>query len=66
MRSCRDITALVSLSLEKKLSIPDRLATQLHLMICSRCRNFQAQTLFIRKAANRYSDHLEDRLSKKP
>ena len=42
MRSCRDITALVSQGLDKKLSLRERLAIRLHVMMCSRCRNFQS------------------------
>jgi len=33
--------------------------------INNRCRNFQTQSQFIRKAAHRYSEHLENQLSKK-
>jgi len=64
MRSC-DITALVSKGLDKKLNLAERFAVCLHMMICSGCRNFQTQTQFIRKAARRYTDHLESRLGKK-
>jgi hypothetical protein len=66
MRSCRDITALVSRGLDKKLSFSERLAIGLHVMICSRCRNFQTQTRFIRKAAHRYTEQLQNRSGKKP
>lgn len=66
MRSCREITALVSQGLDKKLSVGERLAISLHVMLCSRCRNFQSQTQFIRKAAQHYTEHLQHRSSKKP
>lgn len=62
MRSCRDITALVSQGLDKKLSLGERLAIRLHVMMCSRCRNFQSQSQFIRKAAK----HFTERLSQLP
>ena len=65
MRSCRDITALVSQSLEKRLSLGERLAIGIHVTMCSRCRNFQSQTQFIRKAAHRYTEQLQNRLDKK-
>jgi hypothetical protein len=65
MRSCRDITALVSQGLDKKLSLGERLAIRLHVMMCSRCRNFQSQSQFIRKAAQRYTEQLQNRLDKK-
>jgi hypothetical protein len=61
MRSCREISALVSQGLDKKLSFGERLAIGMHVMLCSRCRNFQRQTQFIRKAAQRYTDYLQGR-----
>lgn len=66
MRSCRDITALVSQGLDRKLSLGERVAINLHIMMCSRCRNFQRQTRFIRKAARHYTEHLQSRSGKKP
>ena len=66
MRSCRDITALVSQGLDRKLSLSERLAINLHIMMCSRCGSFQRQTRFIRKAARRYTEHLQSRSGKKP
>ncbi|HBA66391.1 MAG TPA: hypothetical protein DCZ48_09525 [Methylococcaceae bacterium] len=65
MRSCRDITALMSQGLDKKLSLGERLAIGLHVMMCSGCRNFQSQSQFIRKAANRYTEQLQKRLDEK-
>jgi predicted anti-sigma-YlaC factor YlaD len=66
MRSCREITALMSQGLDRKLSLEERLAITLHIMMCSPCRNFQSQTQLIRKAARRYPEHLQSRSGKKP
>lgn len=66
MRSCHDITVLVSQGLDKKLSVGERLAVRLHVMMCSRCRNFLSQSQFIRKAAQRYTEQLQQRTDKKP
>ncbi|MGR9087350.1 MAG: zf-HC2 domain-containing protein [Gammaproteobacteria bacterium] len=66
MRSCREITALVSQGLDKKLGLGERLAISLHVMLCSRCRNFQNQARFISKAARRYTEHLQNDRAKKP
>ncbi|MGZ8239820.1 MAG: zf-HC2 domain-containing protein [Methylobacter sp.] len=65
MRNCRDITALVSQSLDKKLSFNERLTIGLHVMMCTRCRNFQSQARFIRKVAHCYTEQLQNRLGKK-
>ncbi|MGZ8907921.1 MAG: zf-HC2 domain-containing protein [Methylobacter sp.] len=66
MRSCRDISVLVSQGLDKKLNLRERVSVSLHVMMCTRCRNFQTQSEFIRKAARRYSDALQSRLGNKP
>ncbi|EGW20861.1 zf-HC2 domain-containing protein [Methylobacter tundripaludum] len=66
MRSCRAISALVSQGLDKELSLRERFSVWLHVMMCTRCRNFQTQSRFIRKAARRYTDELQSRLSNKP
>ncbi|PPK68628.1 putative zinc finger protein [Methylobacter tundripaludum] len=65
MRSCRNISALVSQGMDKKLSLRERFAVRMHLMMCTRCRNFQSQSRFIRKAARRYVDALQSRLDNK-
>ncbi|PPK76021.1 hypothetical protein B0F87_104111 [Methylobacter tundripaludum] len=65
MRSCRAISVLVSQGLDKKLSLRERFSVWLHVMMCNRCRNFQTQSRFIRKAARRYTDELQSRLDKK-
>lgn len=65
MRSCRAISVLVSQGLDKKLSLRERFSVWLHVMMCTRCRNFQTQSRFIRKAARRYTDELQSRLSNK-
>jgi len=66
MRSCRAISALVSQGLDKRLSLRERFSVWLHVMMCTRCRNFQTQSRFIRKAARCYSDELQSRLDNKP
>lgn len=65
MRSCREISALVSRGLDKPLNWRERLEIRLHVAMCSSCRNFQRQTQFIRKAARRFGTDLEHRFGKK-
>jgi len=64
MRNCRDITLLVSKGLDKELNLAERFAVGLHLLMCTRCRNFQTQAQFIHKAAHRYTEQLQSRLGK--
>lgn len=65
MRSCREISALVSRGLDKPLDWRERLEIRLHTAMCSSCRNFQRQTQFMRKAARRFGADLETRFGKK-
>ncbi len=66
MRSCRDISVLVSQGLDKKLSLSERLTIRLHVALCSHCRNFQKQSQFLRKTAQHYTEHLQNRFGNKP
>lgn len=66
MHSCRDNSALISRGLDKPLSLGERISVRLHVMLCTRCRNFQTQAHFIRKAARRFGGDPEGRLTKKP
>ena len=66
MSKCRQISSLVSKGLDKKLSLSERFAVRMHLMICLGCRNFKKQTLFIRKASSNYIDYLQNNPHKKP
>ncbi|MBD9357308.1 zf-HC2 domain-containing protein [Methylomonas albis] len=65
MRSCRNITSLISQGLDKKLGLGERLTVRVHLMMCSRCRNFKTQSQFIRKTAQTYTQHIQDLAKRK-
>lgn len=54
MLSCKDISALVSRSMDERLSWRQRMAVRLHLTICSGCSRFAGQMSFLRQAARRY------------
>ena len=46
--SCKQITALISLSMDTKLPMYKRMGIRFHLMMCVLCRRYQKQLLFIR------------------
>jgi hypothetical protein len=50
MLSCRQITRLVSQSMDTKLPWHQRLAVRFHLLYCSWCRRYASQIRFLRKA----------------
>lgn len=51
MLSCKDVTQLVSESLDGKLSLRRRLTVRLHLLMCKFCSRFRRQMLFLSRVA---------------
>jgi len=51
MLSCKEITSLVSQSLDGDLPFRQRLGVRLHLWMCSLCARFRRQLLFLHEAA---------------
>ncbi|MDZ8118218.1 zf-HC2 domain-containing protein [Pontiella agarivorans] len=43
MRTCKEISTLVSESLDRELSLRERMAMRVHLMMCSLCRTYSRQ-----------------------
>ncbi len=48
--SCKEVSELVSQSLDRKLSLRERIALRLHLMMCDMCINYRRQILFMHRA----------------
>ena len=61
MRSCKEISVLLSQAQERPLGGIERLSVELHLLICKGCSNFRAQLRFLRTAVRRYRDGKEVR-----
>lgn len=55
MLKCKEITHLVSEAQDRKLRLSERLELELHLAMCSGCKNFRRQMAFLREACQRYS-----------
>ena len=51
MLNCRQVTRLVSKSMDARLPWHQRLAIRFHLLYCVWCRRYAAQIQFLRKAA---------------
>jgi hypothetical protein len=60
MFNCKKVTHLVSESLDRKLSLYQRMGMRIHLMMCKFCSRYQEQLLFLRKTARLYSESSED------
>lgn len=50
MKSCRQITRLVSAALDRRLTLRERLQVRFHLLFCTGCARFERQLRFMRRA----------------
>ncbi len=53
---CKDISYLISKSMDKKLSLKQRLGIKFHLMMCDLCRRYKKQLDLIQKAISLVSN----------
>ena len=58
--TCREVHELVSQSLDRPLSVTERLRMRVHLMICEACSRFDGQMLLLRQAMQRLSHDRDD------
>lgn len=56
MLSCKDVSKLLSQARERRLGLWERVALELHLMMCKGCTNFRKQLNFISAAMRHYRD----------
>jgi predicted anti-sigma-YlaC factor YlaD len=55
MLNCVEATRLMSDAQERELALKEKLSLKLHLMMCSGCRNFEAQMPVLRRIARTYA-----------
>ncbi len=60
MYSCKQATELMSLSLDGKLSLYQRVALKIHLLMCKFCSRCWKQLLFVRDAVHKCSERAEE------
>jgi len=53
MLSCRDVTQLISESMDTSLPIGKRLGVRFHLLMCKFCARYERQLLLIRETVRR-------------
>ena len=58
MLRCREISKLVSESMERDLPLRRRLEVRMHLMMCRMCAGFARQVRLLRRAAREYPERL--------
>lgn len=49
MLNCKDMTKLISESLDRKISLFQRMELWMHIMMCSMCRRFRSNALALRR-----------------
>lgn len=55
MWNCHKVTRLISESRERPLSLQERLALKMHVMMCTGCSNFSLQVPFLGRAMRAYA-----------
>ncbi len=60
MLSCKEVSKLVSDSLEERLPFPKRVGVRIHLMMCTMCRAYQKQLIFLRQILTGYNQWLAE------
>jgi hypothetical protein len=55
--SCKQATRLQSQSMDRNLSLWEKLGLRIHLLLCKWCRRYRQQLGFLRSAASQCDDH---------
>lgn len=65
---CKDITELISRSMDEELPLKTRIGVRLHLIVCYLCARYKKQVNLIHKAVSKLddSDPSDDLLTKLP
>ncbi|GAB4362270.1 MAG: hypothetical protein Kow00128_01880 [Deltaproteobacteria bacterium] len=58
--SCRDVTRLISDSMDRSLPLRKRLGVRLHLMLCRFCSRYERQLRLIRDTVRRIAASPDD------
>jgi len=54
MLSCKDVTQLISESMDHSLPLGKRIGVRLHLLMCKFCLRYERQLLLIRETVRRF------------
>lgn len=66
MLRCREVSKLVSESMERRLPLRQRMELRMHLMLCRLCSGFARQVSFLRTAAHRDAERIVDEQDEHP
>jgi predicted anti-sigma-YlaC factor YlaD len=59
--NCHEVTELISQSLDRALTLRERVTLGIHQTMCSGCRNFEKQLKMLREICRAYSSEEDER-----
>ena len=59
MLSCKDVTELISQSMDATLPLGRRIGVRIHLLVCRFCARYERQLLLIRGTARHLAESVE-------
>lgn len=60
MLNCEEVTRLLSESLERPLTVKERMGVNMHLMMCKGCKNCGQHMQDLRSIARQYAKRVDD------
>ncbi|MDP3886674.1 MULTISPECIES: zf-HC2 domain-containing protein [Comamonadaceae] len=60
MMNCQQATRLISESQDCTLSLSEKMALKMHVMMCAGCKNFSLQIPFLSQAMKAYAKGLDE------
>ncbi|HSN79046.1 MAG TPA: zf-HC2 domain-containing protein [Rhodoferax sp.] len=60
MMNCKQATRLISESQDRALSLSEKMALKMHVMMCAGCKNFSLQIPFLSQAMKAYAKGLDE------
>jgi hypothetical protein len=60
MHNCKEVTRMVSESMDRKLPLHQRMGIRVHLLMCKFCSRYRKQLLILREAMRLQERYVED------
>lgn len=60
MMNCQQATRLISESQDRALSLSEKMALKVHVMMCAGCKNFSLQIPFLSQAMKAYAKGVDE------
>ena len=60
MFNCKEVTRMVSESMDRKLLLYQRIGIRIHLLMCKFCTRYQRQLSFLKETIRFYAEHIEN------